>query len=317
VANSALQKKIRSLINGFQKEPPSRTPSLVATLFGDVVESHGREIWLGSLTELLAPLGVNERLARTAVYRLSQDKFIESTRIGRRSVYRLTAEARKKVSHYERLIYYPWDKPWDGDWTLVFTGTQGIKAPQRAILRKRLSWLGYGIIAPNVYGHPTAPIDATQAVFSAMGLTDKVVVLRASNYDPRYGLGTKEMVRQCFSLSALEKQYTAFIKKFAPLAKALENNPAVAGEDPQHCFMLRIMLIHHYRRILLQDPELPLELLPDSWIGQQAQTLCAAIYRPLEMRSEEYILACSSNQSGPFKPTTHHFFKRFSQWADR
>lgn len=314
MANSTLQKKIQSLITGFQKEPPSRTPSLVATLFGDVVESHGREIWLGSITKLLAPLGVNERLARTAVYRLTQDKFIQSTRIGRRSFYQLTADARKKVSHYDLLIYYPWKKEWDTNWTLIFTGTYGIKAPQRATLRKKLSWLGYGIIAPNVYGHPTAPMDATQSLFSEMGLTNKVVVLRASNYDQRYGLGTQEMVRQCFNLTALEKQYATFIKKYGPLAKALMDNPIIEGTDPQHGFILRIMLIHHYRRILLQDPELPQELLPNNWQGQQAQDLCGGIYSSLIALSDDHVLASCINQAGPFKATTEKFTHRFEHW---
>jgi phenylacetic acid degradation operon negative regulatory protein len=166
VASNPFQRQLKSILDGFRKEPPSRTPSLVATLFGDVVESHDREIWLGSITALLEPLGVNERLVRTAVYRLAKDDFVESSKIGRRSYYRLTESARKKVSGYDELIYYPSNKQWNGDWILVFTGTQGINAKQRARLRKELTWLGYGIIAPNAYGHPTAPITQTQAILA-------------------------------------------------------------------------------------------------------------------------------------------------------
>lgn len=312
--NNPFQRQLKAVLDGFRQEPPSRTPSLVATLFGDVVESHDREIWLGSITALLEPLGVNERLVRTAVYRLAKDNFVESTKIGRRSYYRLTEEARKKVHHYDRLIYYPSNTQWDGDWTLVFTGTKGINAKQRLRLRKELTWLGYGIIAPNVYGHPNAPISATQGILSKAGVTEQVVVLRASNYDPMYGLGTKEMVRQCFNLGKLEREYSAFIKHYRALARSMRNPGQVAQADPEHCFMLRIMLIHHYRRILLRDPELPAELLPDNWLGQQAQDLCAAIYRPLEAISERHILAHCENQAGPFRQTAPRFSKRFGAW---
>jgi phenylacetic acid degradation operon negative regulatory protein len=314
VANNPFQRQLKSILDGFRKEPPSRTPSLVATLFGDVVESHDREIWLGSITALLEPLGVNERLVRTAVYRLAKDNFVESTKIGRKSYYRLTEKARRNVGQYDQLIYYPSNKHWDGDWTLVFTGTQGINAKQRAKLRKELTWLGYGIIAPNAYGHPTAPISPTQAILDRVGVTNQVVVLRAHNYDPMYGLGTKGMVRQCFKLSDLEKKYAAFIKHYRSLAKALQNTKQVENEDPEHCFMLRIMLIHHYRRILLLDPKLPAELLPDNWLGQQAQDLCAAIYRPLEAISEKHILALCENQAGPFRQTSPRFRERFTAW---
>ncbi|MCW8891290.1 MAG: phenylacetic acid degradation operon negative regulatory protein PaaX [Sedimenticola sp.] len=310
--SNPFHRQLKTILDGFRKEPPSRTPSLVATLFGDVVESHNREIWLGSITALLEPLGVNERLVRTAVYRLAKDNFVESTKIGRRSYYRLTEPARKNVSHYDQLIYYPSNKTWDGDWTLVFTGTQGINASKRAKLRKELTWLGYGIIAPNVYGHPTEPIAPTQSILAKAGVTDQVVVLRASNYDPMYGLGTKGMVRQCFKLGELEKKYAAFIKHYRALAKAMQPGGYVEQEDPEHCFMLRIMLIHHYRRILLLDPELPAELLPDNWIGREAQALCAAIYRPIEAISEQHILRLCENQAGPFKPTSARFRKRFA-----
>ncbi len=57
MANNPFQRQLKSILDGFRKEPPSRTPSLVATLFGDVVESHDREIWLGSITALLEPFG--------------------------------------------------------------------------------------------------------------------------------------------------------------------------------------------------------------------------------------------------------------------
>lgn len=315
MASNPFQRQLKSILDGFRNEPPSRTPSLVATLFGDVVESHDREIWLGSITALLEPLGVNERLVRTAIYRLAKDNFVESTKVGRRSYYRLTDSARKKVGAYDRLIYYPSEKRWDGDWILVFTGTQGIKAKQRARLRKELTWLGYGIIAPNVYGHPTAPINQTQAMLAKVGVTSEVVVMRARNYDPMYGLGTKGMVRQCFKLEELEKQYAAFIKHYRALARAMQNPKHIEQAQPEHCFILRIMLIHHYRRILLKDPKLPPELLPDNWLGKQAQDLCAAIYRPLEPISEQHILALCENQAGPFRQISASFSQRFAAWS--
>ena len=72
--------------------------TLVFTFFCDVVTQHGGEIWLGSVIHALAPLGVNERLIRTAVFRLVQDGWLESRKLGRRSYYRLT----RTGQHYYR-----------------------------------------------------------------------------------------------------------------------------------------------------------------------------------------------------------------------
>ena len=51
--------------------------AVVFTFFCDVVTQHGGEIWLGSVIQALAPLGINERLTRTAVFRLVQDDWLE------------------------------------------------------------------------------------------------------------------------------------------------------------------------------------------------------------------------------------------------
>jgi len=316
-SNPSFQALCQRIIQAFQKEPPSRTPSLIATVFGDVIESHGQEVWLGSLTNLLEPLGISERLVRTSVYRLSQDDTLGSTKVGRRSYYTLTPSARIRVQRFDKQIYYFKEDPWDGEWRLIFTGTYGISAEKRAEIRKHLTWLGYGIIAPNVYGHPTASLDSVWSLFEKLKVTQKVVVLKATNYDQVHGLGTHEMVRQCFGLRSLEDQYTAFNERFRPLVKALENNTTNPTQNPQHSFILRTMLIHQYRRILLDDPDLPAPLLPDNWPGIEAHELCGEIYQAVFDASEVFIQSICENQSGLFSTTSDSYSDRFAQLTNR
>jgi len=307
VPSPSVKKRCNAIIKDLRSEPPSKTPSLIATVFGDIVEAYGGEIWLGSLTRLLAPLGISERLVRTAVYRLAQDGSLEGTRVGRRSYYQLTPSARKRVDRFDRRIYYFREPEWDGEWRLIFAGNKGIGAEQRAEVRRRMEWLGYGIIAPNVYGHPTAPMEQVWNLMEELGITDKVTIMRASNYDQAHGLGTHEMVRQCFDIDRMEQAYSAFTKRFRPLAQALESSDGTGNMDPQHCLILRIMLIHQYRRILLHDPELPTPLLPPGWNGLEAHRLCAIIYRAVEKASNEQILSIGESQKGIFcSVTTRH-----------
>ena len=51
-----------------------RSKSMVMTVMGDAIAPHGGAVWLGSLIELLAPLGVTDRLVRTSVFRLVQEE---------------------------------------------------------------------------------------------------------------------------------------------------------------------------------------------------------------------------------------------------
>jgi len=59
--------------------------------------------------------------------------------------------------------------------------------------------------------------------------------------------------------------------------------------DDESAFLLRVLLIHDYRRLLLRDPELPDVLLPTGWPGQQARMLCREIYRRLLTPSERHL----------------------------
>lgn len=312
VPNYSFKSRCNAIVNELRNEPPSKTPSLIATVFGDIVEAYGGEIWLGSLTRLLEPLGLSERLVRTAVYRLSQDGSLEAVKAGRRSYYRLTTSTRQRVDRFDRRIYYFSEPEWDGEWRLVFAGTRGVSTAQRAEVRKRMEWLGFGIIAPNVYGHPTAPLEPVWQLMQALDIADKVSIMRASNHDQTQGLGTREMVRQCFDIDRLERAYNAFLRRYRPLARALQQNIGANDMNPEHCLVLRIMLIHQYRRILLHDPELPTPLLPPDWNGLEAHRLCAAIYKAVEPASDEQILSLGENRKGAFRSLVARHRGRFA-----
>ena len=312
VPNHSFKSRCNAIVNELRNEPPSKTPSLIATVFGDIVEAYGGEIWLGSLTRLLEPLGLSERLVRTAVYRLSQEGSLEAVKAGRRSYYRLTTSTRQRVDRFDRRIYYFSEPEWDGEWRLVFAGTRGVSTAQRAEVRKRMEWLGFGIIAPNVYGHPTAPLEPVWQLMQALDIADKVSIMRASNHDQTQGLGTREMVRQCFDIDRLERDYSAFLKRYRPLAHALQQSSNSGDMNPEHCLVLRIMLIHQYRRILLHDPELPTPLLPPDWNGLEAHRLCAAIYKAVEPSSDEQILSLGENRKGAFRSLVARHRGRFA-----
>ena len=93
--------------------------SLLITLFCDAVTRHGGEIWLGSLIRSLAPLGISERLVRTAVFRLVQDDWLVSRKRGRRSYYGLSPSGFNQYQRAARRIYTHKRPEWDGVWTLV------------------------------------------------------------------------------------------------------------------------------------------------------------------------------------------------------
>ena len=96
-----------------------RATSLIITVFGDVVSEHAGTIWLGSLVRAMAPLGLNERLVRTSVFRLVKEGWLEFDRVGRRSYYRFTEYGSHEYQRAARRIYAMDDAAWNGRWQVV------------------------------------------------------------------------------------------------------------------------------------------------------------------------------------------------------
>jgi phenylacetic acid degradation operon negative regulatory protein len=59
--------------------------------------------------------------------------------------------------------------------------------------------------------------------------------------------------------------------------------------EPKECFKQRFMLIHEYRSSPYVDPNLPLELLPDDWLGQRAAELFQKYHQLLVDDAEAYV----------------------------
>ena len=55
---------LETLVDNFRNRRPIRAGSLIITVYGDAILPRGGTVWLGSLINLLEPLGLNQRLVR-------------------------------------------------------------------------------------------------------------------------------------------------------------------------------------------------------------------------------------------------------------
>src|SRR5690606_18137458 len=113
------QQSLSCQLHALLERDPPRAKSLCVTLLGDAVEPHGGSIWLSKLIELVEPLGINERLLRTSVFRLVAQHWLQSERHGRRSLYRLSKQGLDLTGQASERIYHELSPSWQGDWTLV------------------------------------------------------------------------------------------------------------------------------------------------------------------------------------------------------
>jgi len=151
VPGAAVARWIRRELSAY----PPRARSLVVTVWGDTLAPHGGSVWLSTLIGLLAPFGVNERLVRTSVFRLTRDGWLEAHAVGRRARYRLTTDGARRFSQAYRRVYTPPYGPWDGTWEMALVPAAVATTAERARLREDLRWSGYAAVAPGVYARPS------------------------------------------------------------------------------------------------------------------------------------------------------------------
>jgi len=287
-------------------EPP-RAKSLCVSFLGDALACHGGAIWLGSIIELLTPLGVNERLLRTSVFRLVAQDWIHAERHGRRSLYRLSVEGIRRTAHASRRIYTGPAEHWNGDWTLVALprlDNNGLS--ERTELRRELAWEGFAMIAPGLFAHPQADAHTAHTVLIKLGIPDKALVLSGRDLAGSGGLPIASLAPQCWNLENVAAQYEQFTREFSPWRELLTTHI-----PPAEAFSARMLLLHTWRRIVLHDPQLPVPMLPENWPGHEARALCASLYWDLFDAAEQHLNAIAGKDNISYQPLSEDALLRF------
>ncbi|MCP4335479.1 MAG: phenylacetic acid degradation operon negative regulatory protein PaaX [Gammaproteobacteria bacterium] len=308
--NNKFRCKAEALIESTVKAQQLNARALILSVFGDSVSTHGGVIWLGSLIGLIKPFGINQRLVRTSVFRLAEKELLQSRQVGRRSFYSLTDKAFRQFSRAADRIYRQEKAAWDGEWRLVFTNLDKIKNKRREALQKELNWLGFSRLSNGIYGHPTVDIEKVRQVVNEMQLQDSIVLMEAGNRNDDPLGASRKLLRHAFKFDAIDAEYRDHIDSFEGFLDAeLEPGP----EDDELCFLLRTLLIHRFRLILLHEPELPLELLPADSVSHRARIMTARIYHRISDAAERHFMTIGESEQGALAPASEEFFSRFPE----
>lgn len=308
MAKKDFDTQARQLIEEFSNSPMVHANSLILTIFGDYICSHGGTIWLGSLIKLVESMGINQRLVRTSVFRLTEKGILQSQQIGRRSFYSLTEKGFRQFSiAAERIYSYP-DTKWDGEWRLVFTTLKNIDKEIKERFQKELVWFGFNRISNGVYAHPTAGLDRVQNIINEMEINDSVVIMQAKSMGNEPLKSSANMIKYCFNFDMMKEEYSEFINFFKGVVKAAKS---AKNKDEEICFLLRTLLIHKYRRILLREPELPHELVPEDCLSHQAREITEQLYKSICIPASQFFIETGEAVNGKLPPVEKDYFTRF------
>ncbi len=274
------------------RREPSRTGSIVITLFGDAIMPRGGSVWLGTLLAFFKVLDVDSGVVRTAMSRLAADGWLERSKLGRNSFYRLADKGRQTFDAAVRHVYNPRPSTWTGRFELLLIANGG----DRDVAREALRAAGFGSPLPGVWVAPSgvaAPLEAASAIRLEVSAEDD---------------SGRRLLSESWPLQLTADGYLKFIKTFGPLQDWLERRQLFSDAD---AFTARILLIHHYRRVVLRDPLLPASLLPGDWPGAPARRLCGELYRGLIPASERWLDRHGASARGLLPPAGATLLKRF------
>src|ERR1700709_624519 len=262
------------------KREPSRTGSIVITVFGDAIVPRGGSVWLGTLLEFFEQLDIDASVVRTAMSRLTADGWFERHKVGRNSFYRLVQSGRQTFDIATKHIYGAPASDWTGRFELLLIGNGGDRDASREALKNA----GFGSPLPGVWVAPSGvpvPEEAAGAIRLEVSAEDD---------------SGRRLLSESWPLDRTAHAYLKFMKTFEPLRGWIGRRERLSDVD---AFTARILLIHHYRRVVLRDPLLPTALLPRDWPGRAARQLCAEIYRGLLGASEQWLDHHGSNEGRP------------------
>jgi phenylacetic acid degradation operon negative regulatory protein len=274
------------------KREPSRTGSIVITLFGDAIVPRGGSVWLGTLLEFFGTIDIDSGVVRTAMSRLAADGWLERNKVGRNSFYRLIKKGRQTFDTATRHIYGRQLSDWTGRFELLLIGN----GEDRDASREALKNAGFGSPLPGVWIAPSGvpvPEEAARAIRLEVSAEDD---------------SGRRLLSESWPLDRTADAYLKFMKTFEPLRGWIDRRERLSDAD---AFTARILLIHHYRRVVLRDPLLPTALLPEDWPGRTARRLCGDIYRGLLSSSEQWLDVNGSNETGPLPAAGVELRRRF------
>ncbi len=283
---------------------PPRAKSLIVTVWGDSLVPHGGSAWLAGLIRLMAPFGTSERLVRTSVFRLTRDGWLVGESHGRASRYHLTADGARRFDEAHARIYHRPPDEWQGEWEVILA--EAVPSARREALRGELAWAGFGALGATTFVRPHEAGRALPPALAADPVAARIVAMRATALP-----GTRPLaglVEEAFDVAGLAASYRRFLTRFGAVIDRFREADDASDEQ---CFVVRTLLIHAYRRVLLRDPLLPASLLPLDWPGAAAHALCRDFYRLTHRRAERHLAGVLADDGEAFPAASAAFHARF------
>lgn len=241
---------------------PGSTASLLRTLVGLYLRRLGGWISAADLVALAGDLGIPTAQARTGITRLKQKGLLLAER--RHAIgYRLNPDAATMLERGDRRIFEVREMTDADRWCLISFSIPESARSIRHQLRRRLQWIGAGVVSPALWICPGHLRDEVLQIVAELDARAWVTTFLADTPAPPRTL--PEAAAEWWDLEALRDEHLAFQRSIAAL--------------PEGSFAAYVQLIDSWRTLPYLDPGLPPALLPAEWPGGRSHREFARLSR--------------------------------------
>ena len=242
LSDTMFQNGVRLLLEG---ESP-RVWSLIVTFFGDLARTEGDQVSGALLTKLGQLAGIKPEAMRVALHRLRRDGWIDSRRVGRGSQYFLTEHGRRESAAASPRIYAG-NETTAKDWTLLVAEPGKTVGEMFPVLPKDVVKIG------------------DRVAIATGGLVSGEQKLLAVT-------GPDITVPEWVKSRLIDTQLTGACDQLLTILESLEQFDLVAADlSETETAILRVLIVHRWRRVRLRQPDVPDRFFPDSWKGAECR----------------------------------------------
>ena len=233
-----------------------RVWSVLITVFGDLAQDPGQWISGPTLNSIMTEIGIKPEATRVALHRLRKDGWITSRRVGRHSDYGLTDQGR----------------------------AQSVEASPRIYGKTTAQSTCYLVVSETGDPPPDPATEKTRAqqvlwITPALGLTVDRTVARDNLILPvPQDRPLPDWLR---NRVCSEHLVAASVRTEAALGDLQQALDTAIELNALQISVLRVLVVHSWRRIILRAPDLPDDVFPAEWRGAECRRITAALLAAL------------------------------------
>lgn len=231
-----------------------RVWSVLVTIFGDLAPNKSDQISGSLITALTSLAGIKAEATRVALHRLRKEGWIESTRVGRASVHRLTEYGRSQSASAAPRIYARETSTPDL-WHVLISGNSETSRKELADMLLTGDYVSVNSSTAMAPGQ--MPDDLEDLLGFEISATS-----------------VPQWLREMFGPEPMKTAYEGFWKSVQDISGLL---PQTGMDDPMKTAVLRVLIVHSWRRIILRHPVLPADFLPIDWKGSECREAVSAL----------------------------------------